>query len=98
MTVYGGSHTSFDAGAFGAGAVGGALTVAGAMVAGARHVAAQNAANWDAWDRDQLVQAVELEHDLRVNSQRRADRLESDNDRLRAVIATLTAPRSSRAR
>jgi hypothetical protein len=96
MTAYGGSHTQFDGGAFTAGAVGGALTVAGAMVAGARNVAARNAAEWDAWDRDQLAQAYDMEHALRVDWQLRAERLDGENTRLRAVIQRLTAPRTSR--
>jgi hypothetical protein len=65
MTVVGGSHTSFDTGAFAAGALAGSGAVAGALMAGVRNVQARRQADWSAWNLAQLTAALDLSEALR---------------------------------
>lgn len=94
MTIDGGSHSNFDAGTFSVGAAVGSVAIAGAMVAGARNLMAQRAADWAAWDRDQLIKLADLEYRLRVSYQRRSEEAEAELAKMRAlVMATARARR-----
>ncbi|MGJ4932259.1 hypothetical protein ACQR1I_35515 [Bradyrhizobium sp. HKCCYLS2038] len=94
MTIYGGSHTNFDAGSFGAGAIAGTATIAGSLVAGVCNAIAQREAEWAAWEREQLVEGLTCEHLLRVHYQRRAAEAEAELSRMRDSFRAVTSTRA----
>jgi hypothetical protein len=96
MSVYGGSHTSFDATAFTAGAVGGAATVAGALGVGLANLYARRqalAGSKVVFLREALIYTeIMRERDIDMARERqqadaaRIDALSLENERLRAAV------------